>query len=149
MSEWNSQDSGLSSAMSTYSRLRIFFLSCSGSGHIPSAANKDGSLAVAAGTAGGIEGPIGVELVVAMIGAAGIAVAGGIGIAVAGGGGMDVAGGGGVAVAGGGSSVGVVVGWAVISGMCASAELPGVTPMAAVTAVVVAGMVGGGSAVHV
>ena len=140
MSEWNSQDSGLSSAMSTYSRLRIFFLSCSGSGHIPSAANKDGSLAVAAGTAGGIEGPIGVELVVAMMGAAGIAVAGG---------GMDVAGGGGVAVAGGGSSVGVVVGWAVISGMCASAELSGVTPMAAVTAVVVAGMVGGGSAVYV
>ena len=83
------------------------------------------------------------------MGAAGIAIAGGSGIAVAGGGGMDVAGGGGVAVAGRGSSVGVVVGWAVISGMCANAELPGVTPMAAVTAVVVAGMVGGGSAVCV
>ena len=137
--------------MSTYSRLRIFFRSCSGSGHIPSAANKDGSLAVAAGTVGGIEGPVGVELVVAMIGAAGIAVAGGRGIAVAGrdgmavagGSGMAVAGGGGVAVVGRGSSVGVVVGWVVISGMCASAELPGVTPMAAVTAVVVVGMVGG------
>ena len=62
---------------------------------------------------------------------------------------MAVAGGGGVAVAGRGSSIGVVVGWAVISGMCASAELPGVTPMAAVTAVVVVGLVGGGSAVCV
>ena len=51
-----------------------------------------------------------------MISAAGIAVAGGIGIAVAGGGSM--------AVAGRGSSVGVVVGWVMISGTCASAEKP-------------------------
>ena len=57
--------------MSTQSRLGIFFCSCSGSGHVPSAANKDGSLKVIAG----IEGPVRVE-VVAMIGAAGIAVAG-------------------------------------------------------------------------
>ena len=70
--------------MSMYSTLRIFFCSCSGSGYIPSAANKDGSLAVAAGTAAGIEGPVGVELVVTMIGAAGKAVAGGGGMPVAG-----------------------------------------------------------------
>ena len=71
MSEWNNQDSSLISAMTTWSRLGIFLRSCSGSEHIPSAANKDGSLKVTAG----IEGPVRVE-VVAMIGAAGITVAG-------------------------------------------------------------------------
>lgn len=96
-----------------------------------SAANRDGSLVDTAGTAAGIKGTIGVELVVALVGAAGIAVSG-----------M-----GGIVAAGWSGSVGVAVGPAVISGMWASAELVGVTPMAAVVAV--AGIVGGGSAVCV
>ena len=39
-SEAISQASGRNSAMSTYSRLRIFFLRCSGRGQIPSPRNK-------------------------------------------------------------------------------------------------------------
>ena len=53
-----------------------------------------------------------------------------------------------MAVAGRVSSICVIVGWVVISGMCASAELPGVIPMAAVMVVVVVDMVEGNSAVY-
>ena len=52
-----------------------------------------------------------------------------------------------MAVAGRVSSICVIVGWVVISGMCASAELPGVISMAAAMVVVVVGMVEGDSAV--